>query len=257
MPVSSSGHLVLFQKLLGVEVHSIEFDVAAHLGTLASIFTVYRSFIAKTVKQTFSKPYSLNADNKLLLRLVIFASVPTGVIGLLLKDYFEAMFSNLSGVAVCLSITGAILMFSKWRSPDQDQADFLNFSVDDLKPLTWRIAILIGFAQAFAIAPGISRSGMTIASGMLLGLPQSVAALFSFMISIPAILGAGLLQLKDLDQFEPSMLINLAVGFAVAYVSGVVGLKLVLHYVKKGRLHLFSYYLWLVAAAILSWSALS
>jgi undecaprenyl-diphosphatase len=256
LPVSSSGHLVLFQKLLGVEYHSIEFDVAAHLGTLASIFTVYRSFIFDTVKSSFSKPFDLFDDNKKLLRLVLLASLPTGVIGLALKDVFESMFSNLLGVGVCLSLTGIILMFSNWRSPQKDQADFINFTFEDLNPLTWQIAFFIGFAQSFAIAPGISRSGLTIATGMILGLPQSVAALFGFMISIPAILGAGILQLKDIDQFGADMLTNLAVGFVVAYVSGVVGLKLVLHYVKKGRLHFFSYYLWAVSIATVFWALL-
>ncbi|MEO0336292.1 MAG: undecaprenyl-diphosphate phosphatase, partial [Pseudomonadota bacterium] len=95
LPVSSSGHLVLFQKVLGIEVHSIEFDVAAHLGTLASIFTVYRVFIFQTIRKTFSNPMDIFDEDKKLARMVVYASVPTAVIGLLFKDTFESLFSNL------------------------------------------------------------------------------------------------------------------------------------------------------------------
>lgn len=256
LPVSSSGHLVLSQKWLGIQNHSIEFDVAAHLGTLASIFTVYRGFLLSNIKMVFSRPYGLFQGNKKLLRMVVYASIPTGVIGLLLKDSFESLFSNILGVGVCLSFTGAILMFSRRDEKVNGDRDFLNFSSKDLVPLTWKIAVAIGFVQALAIAPGISRSGITIASGVLLGLPQNVAALFSFMISIPAILGAGILQFKDLESFEPEMLVNLGVGFLVAYLTGVIGLKIVLSYVKKGRLHFFSYYLWALSAATVCWSLL-
>jgi len=191
------------------------------------------------------------------LRAVVFASLPTGIIGLLFKDYFEAMFSNLVGVGICLSITGILLMLTRLKTQNQDDGDYFNFEKNRLRPLSIKVALLVGLAQAFAIAPGISRSGMTIASGVLLGLPQSVAALLSFMIAIPAILGAGALQLRGIGQFEPDFVMNLAVGFLVAYISGLAGLKLVLHYVKRGRLHFFSYYLWAVAALTVVYSVVN
>lgn len=256
LPVSSSGHLVLFQKLLGIEVHSIEFDVAAHLGTLASVFTVYRRLIFRSIRESFSLPFKPMDEQRRLLRAVVFASIPTGFIGILFKNHFESLFSNILGVGICLSITGALLMLTRSKTSDQSEQDYLNFSSRDLQPLSIKIAVLVGFAQSLAIAPGISRSGMTIAAGVLLGLPQSLAAMLSFMISIPAILGAGVLQLKDIGQFHADMVFNLGVGFLVAYVSGLAGLKLVLHYVKKGRLHFFSYYLWLVSAATIFWAVL-
>lgn len=258
LPVSSSGHLVLFQKILGIENHSLEFDVAAHLGTLASVLTLYFQFIKKTVGSTLKRPFVIGDSNRLLFRAVVAASIPTGIIGLVFKDTFESMFSNLSSVGICLCLTGVILMITKFvgnKSADEENQSFTSFQQNDLSSLTLKIAIVIGFVQALAIAPGISRSGITIAAGVILGLPHRISALFSFMIAIPAILGAGVLQLRGLSVYDTDVVLSLLLGFVVAYVSGLVGLWMILQFVKKGRLHLFSYYLWAVGAYTIFWAA--
>jgi len=117
----------------------------------------------------------------------------------------------------------------------------------------WQAA-LIGVAQGMAIAPGISRSGSTIAAGLALGIDRKTTALFSFMLSLPAIMGAGLLQLRHITSWDHQVLLSLGVGFLTAYLSGLMGLWGILYFVKKGRLEYFSYYLWVVGPAVIFWS---
>ena len=257
LPVSSSGHLVLFQKFLGIEEHSLIFDVAVHLGTLASVITVYFRFIRNTTVSGVKSISSgtMSPELKLIL-FVVAATIPTAVIGLSFKSTFESLFSNIMAVGICLTLTGFLLLLTRGRGEErqQDGKAFLSFSIEDLTTLSWQKALLIGLAQAGAIAPGISRSGTTIAVAILLGLPRNLAALFSFMLAIPAILGAGILQLKGITHLGPQDIMGLGVGFAVAYVSGLAGLLGVLHFVKKGRLEVFTVYLWILGGACVFWS---
>ena len=249
LPVSSSGHLVIFQNLLGVQGDSLVFDVAVHLGTLASVLTVYFKFIQASLVKA-SKSFTqkkLNNEAKLVL-LVIAATLPTAVIGLVLKDTFESLFSNLAGVGFCLMITGTLLLLTKGKGKASQNQNFFNFIVDDLTQFTYLKAVLIGLAQSIAIAPGISRSGTTIAVGILLGLPRHLAAMFSFMLAIPAILGAGILQLKHASHLSSQDLSIMGIGFVAAYFSGLLGLYGVLHIVKRGRLEFFTVYLWVLGA---------
>ncbi len=258
LPVSSSGHLVLFQELLGVEEHSLVFDIAVHLGTLASVITVYFRLIKETVISGVCslKSRTMSPELKLIL-FVVVATIPTAIIGLSLKSTFEAMFSNFTAVGMCLIVTGFLLLLTRERGKELSVGGgkaFLSFSVEDLKSLSCKKAMIIGLAQAGAIAPGISRSGTTIAVAIFLGLPRNLAALFSFMLAIPAILGAGLLQLRDITYLGSQDLMGLGVGFIVAYLAGLVGLLGVLHFVKKGRLEVFTVYLWLLGGACVFWS---
>lgn len=245
LPVSSSGHLVLVQNLIGLKSHSLAFNIAAHLGTLCSIFVIYRKIIGLVILKLCSYPKTKEYSPEVHLALmVIVASVPTAIIGLGFKDLFETLFSDLNAIAICFLITGAILLSTRFKKNHHKSIqNFTDFSQVKLTELTFSKALLVGVAQSFAIAPGISRSGSTIATGLLLGLPRSTAALFSFMISIPAIMGAGLLELRNLELSE-KILAPLIMGFGVSFFAGLIGLWLILKFVRNGRLELFTAYLW-------------
>ena len=252
LPISSSGHLVLLQNILTPGPHSIMFDLAVHVGTVLSIITVYRKSLFQVLKDVFQAISKRQKNAGLMLAfLVVVANVPTAIIGFGFKDQFESLFSNLTAVGIGFFVTGVLLFLTKKKSgPENDKAlDMHDFSgVGNLN--IWR-ALLIGVAQGMAIAPGISRSGSTIAAALLAGVDRKTAAMFSFILSIPPILGASLLELKDATaQGEMQMTVMLA-GFFFAYVSGLIGLKVILKFVKKGRLEIFSYYLWALSAYII------
>jgi undecaprenyl-diphosphatase len=241
LPVSSSGHLVLFQHLFQIHENQVIFDVAVHLGTLLSIITVYRHSLLNILigcKDSI-KQKNVNTSLKLIL-LIVVASIPTAIIGLVFKDFFEQLFSNLTAVAIAFAITGTLLFVTK-KFQSESSGDLFQF--DFVESVTYFQALVIGTVQGFAITPGISRSGITISSGILLKMNWTSAALFSFLMSIPAIAGASLLQFKDViwEEFHWQPLI---VGFVFSYLFGVFGLKVILKSIHKGRLYIFSYYLW-------------
>ncbi|MBT4760508.1 MAG: undecaprenyl-diphosphate phosphatase [Bdellovibrionaceae bacterium] len=249
LPVSSSGHLVVFQKLLALKEHSLIFDIAVHLGTLLSIFTLYHKPITTIFSSFFKslKSRSLNEGSYFLMMMVV-ASVPTAIIGFSLKDLFEQLFSSLLWVGVFFIVTGIVLKLTQKKSMSSESMSFTDFK--DIQKISFKQALLIGLAQGAAIAPGISRAGSTIAMGILSGLDRKTAALFSFLISVPAILGASLLQFKDVTSWDGDFLTVLLIGGASSYVSGLFGLWFLLKFVKKGRLEVFSYYLWLLGLGV-------
>lgn len=252
LPVSSSGHLVVFQKILEVDNNSLVFDVAVHLGTLLSVVTVYRSQIWKILKDLFAyfKNRQINQGVHLFV-VVVIGSIPTALIGFTLKDLFESLFSNLFAVGLFFCVTGVLLFLTRGRTLASAKDDFSDLS--GIEKVTIKQALIIGVAQGAAIAPGVSRSGTTIATGILLGVPRKIAALFSFMLSIPAVMGAALLQLKDVANLDEGFLVSLSVGLVVSYFAGLVGLSGVLHFVKKGRLEVFSVYLWILGITCVIW----
>ncbi|MEC9281964.1 MAG: undecaprenyl-diphosphate phosphatase [Bdellovibrionota bacterium] len=253
LPVSSSGHLVIGQKLFGFEFHDIFFDVVLHLGTLIAVLIVYRKVIIDIIKEVFEAFLKRKNTTGLMVLLYMFiASIPTALIGLGFKDQFEALFQNIQAVAACLAFTGAVLLLQKFlrKEHKQEALSEIRLNPDLLKNFSWKVALFIGIAQSLAIAPGVSRSGMTISMGLILGLAGAEAALFSFLIAIPAILGASLLQLKDLgDQVIQWQ--SVSIGFGSALIFGYLGLIAVLKLVRKQRLELFSVYLWVLSIAVL------
>ncbi len=251
LPVSSSGHLVLFQALLGVQQHDLAFDISAHLGTLLSIFTVFHRVILQTLRDLWAglQERKINSGVRLVLYVVI-GSLPTAVIGLGFKESFERLFDSTQAVGFFLLVTGLLLFLTR-KKKSQDKALGEELSrAEDLQGLSWRKSLVIGVAQGLAIAPGISRSGATIATGLFLNVSRKSAAMFSFMLSIPAILGASLLELKDVD-WQSQDLSYLWVGGLSSYIFGLLGLWLVLKLTTQGRLEIFSYYLWVVGVVVL------
>lgn len=232
LPISSSGHLVIAQHFLHVNDGGLIFEVLLHCATLAAVIAAYWQDIRELLKKPFQK-YTY---------LLIAATIPTGIIGLTFKDSFERLFSSVTIVGYMLLITGIILLIAELVSRNFFHSNRFNYFQ----------AIVIGLGQGMAITPGISRSGTTIAVGLLVGLERMEAARFSFLLSIPAILGASVLEAKDIvltQQISTSLLLPYAVGAVTAAISGYLAIKLLLGILNRGKLYYFSIYCWVLGLA--------
>ena len=258
LPVSSSGHLVLFQHLFGLKEAELFFDVCVHLGTLLAVIIVFRQEIKNIIfammqllsstgpKKSALQKIESDPDLKLAL-LIVIGSIPTAVLGLMFHNIADRLFSSPFFTGLMLMVTGLLLWLTRRANTGAGGTNIEGFSRTK--------AFVIGIVQGLAIIPGISRSGSTISIGLLLGINRETAARYSFLLSIPAIVGAGLLSLKDsLSETDPVIWLSLW-GAAAAALVGYTALKVLLGLVKKGHLHLFAPYCWLVGilAIVLSW----
>jgi undecaprenyl-diphosphatase len=252
LPVSSSGHLVLGQIYFNITEFLLIFDISVHMGTLAAVLVVYFSDIKLMVVSTLQflakiiggKPVAhlIETDENLkLAAFILLGSVPTAVIGLGLKQFEQVLFSSAVLVGCMLILTGTILWVS--RRYYHNETAGVTFDAKQ--------AFFIGIVQGFAVIPGISRSGSTIAAGMFAGLDRTTAAKFSFLLSVPAILGALVLGMKD--AMETGFVINPAIvyGTIASFVVGLIALKLLLKLVHRGKFHLFAPYCWLAGLLVL------
>ena len=238
LPVSSSGHLVLFQQFLDVVGDDVAFDLILHLGTLIPVLWFYRqNFVTMFRDIVQGEGAFFSRPGTRLLCLLAVASVPTAMIGLGLKDTFESLFSNPSALVVTFSITGILLLLS-------GRAKLGTTTVGGIR---WRDAIILGIAQGLAITPGISRSGTTITVALLLGIEREAAARFSFLMSVPAILGAVALKASEAS-FSGMDSAQLGVGAIAAMVSGYFALVMLVHVVKNGKFQHFAWYCFFAAA---------
>lgn len=235
LPVSSSGHLVIGETLLGVEAPGIVFEVAVHVATLVSIFVAYRTRVWELGKGALARdPSALR-----YLALIVLASVPAGLVGVLAKDQVEALFESPVVPGIGLLITGVLLWSTRTALPRATG------SVS-----TWTIALAIGVAQALAITPGISRSGTTIVAALWLGVEAREAAAFSFLMAIPAIAGAAVLQLPDLAGSGVDWGAILAAS-VVAALTGVFAIRTLVALLASRSFHAFAPYCWTVGALFL------
>ncbi|MEE8483817.1 MAG: undecaprenyl-diphosphate phosphatase [Nitrospinota bacterium] len=245
LPVSSSGHLVLAQAMMGIKDPMVFYDVILHFGTLVAILVVYRKDIAAIIGESITMARNGSADglpNAKMLVMIAAASVPVALVGLFFEDAVEALFASPFIVGLMLIVTGAILFATRKNSGGGKMPH----------EISMKAALLIGLAQAFALVPGISRSGSTIAAGLLLGLERESAARFSFILSIPAVSGAIILKSLSASVSADAAGMYIA-GFAVSLAVGVGALYWLINLVKRGKLSSFSYYVWAVGlAAILS-----
>lgn len=253
LPVSSSGHLVLFGKIFPVVGDTVLFDLVVHVGTLVPVLWVYRADILGMLKAPFTErgPLSERPSTRLGL-MVLLATVPTGIIGVAFKDVFEELFSGLGVLAVTFSITGLLLLATRLTTPGGGPFASLrerlsSRAVVSQGQLQWWHALVIGIAQGLAITPGISRSGTTIAVALFLGLDRELAARFSFLLAIPAISGAFVLTAKDADLSSLDLGVMTG-GFLSSMVSGYLALLLLVKLVKRGDFSWFSPYLFAIAA---------
>ena len=254
LPVSSSGHLVIFQHLFGLTEPALAFDISVHIGTLAAVIFYFRKDIWRIVAALVRLPEHLasgegfgtlvSSDPALRTALlIVVGSVPTAALGLAFKEVAERLFSSVPLVGAALLVTAVLLWTT--RQPKKEGADILQVSL--------ATALVIGLVQGLAIVPGISRSGSTIAVGILMGLDRETAARFSFLLSIPAVAGAGLLGAGDLAGPEAIPLTVVAAGTLISALVGYGALRFLVYIVGRGNLHRFAPYCAAAGIAALAW----
>lgn len=261
LPVSSSGHLTIASELFGIDGESnMTFTIAVHVATVLSTLVILGSEIGKILKGMCNplSPRSLKGNGTFLNRLnpdqryvlnILVSMIPIGIVGVFFKDKVEEIFgSGLLVVGICLLLTAALLTFSYLARPCQRE----NISLGH--------AFIIGLAQAVAVLPGLSRSGSTIATGLLLGDKKEKLAQFSFLMVIPPILGEALLDVLKMVKGEEATggidTLPLIVGFVAAFISGCAACKWMIGIVKKGKLIYFAYYCAIVGVASIVYSLL-
>lgn len=242
LPVSSSGHLAIASNFFGINGEdSLMFTVAVHVATVLSTLVMLWKEIDWILKGLFK--FEMNAETKYALNILV-SMIPVGIVGLFFKDKVEEAFgSGLLVVGVMLLVTAVLLIFSYYARPRQKER------------LSLRDAFVIGLAQACAVMPGLSRSGSTIATGLMLGNKKEMLAQFSFLMVIPPILGEALLDILKAVKGEDVMggvgMLPLCVGFLAAFISGCFACKLMINIVKKGKLVYFGIYCAIVGLAIM------
>ena len=256
LPISSSGHLVVFQKFLDIQEASPAFDALLHIGTALATIYFYRRRIGRILSGSLhwcahrmrkNGPSSPEATEAIrLLGLILLASIITAALGLPLKDLFESLFENTTAVGVAFLLTATLLLLTRKYQAGSEEAG--------LERVTLSMAILIGMAQFVAITPGISRSGATIGVALVLGLRRRTAAEFSFLISIPAILGANLIQLLE-GGFEAGVL-AIGLGVLTSFLFGLAALSLLVYLVRRGNFYQFAWYLFPLGLVVLLGSLL-
>ncbi len=237
LPVSSSGHLVMGQTLLGIEIPGVAFEVGVHVATLVSVLVVYRNRIGRLVAGAVRR----ESGAWRYIGLLVLATIPAGVLGLLGRDFVEGLFEVPEAVGAALLVTGTFLWTSRRalaREPD-GRPDM-------------RIALLVGLAQACALVPGISRSGATVVAGLWLGMSVREAAAFSFLMAIPAILGAAILDLPALaDDGAGVGWAGLMAGSVVAGLTGILAIRTFVRLLERKAFHRFAPYCWGVGGLFL------
>ena len=244
LPVSSSGHLALAQSLIpGFSQPGVLFDVTLHIGTLVAVCIYFWQDLWEMALSLFSSGRGDAAASRRMLWLLIAGSVPTAAIGLLFRKQFEAMFSDIYGVGVWFIVTGVLLFLT----------DRVSTRGRELSAMGLLDALVIGIAQGLAIIPSLSRSGTTIAAGVFLGLERGLLVRYSFLLSIPAVAGAFVLELvthrhEALEGFDP---LAYGAGTLAALVVGYWSIGVLLNMTRSRRLSVFAYYCWAVGGLAL------
>jgi undecaprenyl-diphosphatase len=233
LPVSSSGHLVIAQQFLGLNPPLI-FDLLLHIGTLIVVIMAFRKDILNILKTLVKRDLS-STEGKLAFFIVV-GSVPIAIVGVLFRENIEQLFSNILAVGVVLLINGGVLFFSEKRKGNKKMG-----TLD---------SILIGIAQAAALIPGLSRSGLTVSTGLLNKIDKQTAFRYSFLLSIPVILGATLFEFRDIAAINIE-LTSIVVATVLSMIVGYVSLKMLHRIVMSERFHLFAYYCTIVGGAII------
>ncbi len=237
LPVSSSGHLAIAQNLLGVSP-PVMFDIMLHIGTLLAVIIYFRNDILLLIRGFLT--FNLQNKDFQYCILMVVASIPTAIIGFAFHDFFASSFSNMPQVALELAITGVAIYSCRL------------ITTKTPKIISVPIAFFVGIAQGISVAPGISRSGFTISAGMLAGLDKESAARFSFLISIPALIGAALFEFRVLDSGSWDAIAGPSIfGAVIAAAIGYLSIGFLLDVIRKGYFSIFAYYCWALALIIL------
>lgn len=248
LPISSSGHLIVFERLLNIKEPSLFIVQMLHFGTFLSVFVFFFKDIKELIIEFFKlignifknkgiKNLEINRTQKLAL-MIIVASIPTAIMALLFEDVFQSYYESLKAISFMFLITAALLFITDRYSGKKK-----------LSSLNYLSAFSIGMVQGLAIMPGISRSGSTIFAGTVLDLDKNEAARFSFLISLPATFGAFLFGIKDVIQSGEAISFNFSiiVGIITAMIVGIISIKFLLNLLNKNRMSLFSIYLVIVS----------
>jgi undecaprenyl-diphosphatase len=231
LPVSSSGHLVIFQHFFRIE-QAVAFDLMLHLGSLIVVVI----FFWKQIKELFFGVLRFEKKSLEYLAFMILATIPIAIVGYFFKSRIEALFSSLAAVGFALLFTSLLLFMSRYPKEKKGKLDYPK-------------SMIIGIFQAIAILPGVSRSGSTISSGMMLGIKKEDVAQFSFLIFIPAILGAAVIELGNITSFPDVGLMIL--GTVVSAIVGYFSLKLLMNIIKKDKFSWFSLYCLILGIVVL------
>jgi len=242
LPISSSGHLVILQRLFNLTSDNIVFEVSVHFGTLLSVIAIYYLDLWKMIVSFFSGLFSKNFRSNFrhdeyfrLAVFVVIATIPAGIVGVVFNDFIESIFHSVRLVGIMLMITGVLLFLTRF------------VKIQERKLGGWN-SVMIGVCQAIAILPGISRSGATISAGLFCGISRMEAARFSFLLSVPAVFGAAILEGKDALAFGvPTLDFKiLSIGLISSFIVGYLSLKLLLKIVQSGKFSWFAPYCLLV-----------
>ena len=234
LPVSSSGHLALAQNLLDDFTQpGLLFDVLLHVGTMVAVI----AYFWKDLLGLLTSPWRRDDTGRVqrrMLALIVLGSIPTALIGLSFKDLFEGLFDRPMIVCLMLLVTGSLLIVAeRFRSIRRTQ-----------EQMTWKDAVVVGIVQGLAIIPGISRSGSTIATLLMRGIDGETAARFSFLLALPAVFGAALLSLKDLDQVTREVIPAYLAGTGAALLTGLLCIHFLMGIIRRRRLSWFAFYCW-------------
>lgn len=245
LPVSSSGHLALFEHLFGLKEPNLFFNVMVHFGTLLAVILYFWKDIVRLVVDVLVGTIELLQGNRWsdvtfknpqlkLFILILVASIPTGLMGFYLKDFFEGLFSSMVAVGFAFWFTTLLVWITQ----------FIPQGYKEENRVGWGTAFIIGIFQGIAITPGVSRSGATISTALFFGIDRALAARFSFLMSIPAILGATLLEVKDfVETGESAPFLGPAIiGTLVAAITGYLAIRFLIRVLVHGNFHRFAYY---------------
>ena len=253
LPISSSGHLALLQQWFGIQEDKVLlFAVLLHVGTLISVFIVYWRDIAELIVELFLTIKDLCTGKGLRLQerpvrklgiMIIVATIPTGIIGILFNDLFDSLYNSIIPIGIGLIITGFLLVMAERMGASNRGIEQMNF----------RNALFIGTVQGIAICPGISRSGSTLFGSLICNLDRKFAVKFVFLISIPSILGSAVMEAPAALEsgFDMAQLGPVLVGMIVAAFSGLIAIKTMIKIVSDKKLNYFSYYVWALGLIVI------
>ncbi|MBT9140819.1 MAG: Undecaprenyl-diphosphatase [Dehalococcoidia bacterium] len=235
LPVSSSAHLVIAQDLLNVKQFGILFEVMVHFGTLLSVLWIFGSDIVRIATR-----FTREKQERHFAFMLLLGIIPTGLIGFLFRDLFISFYESTLKTGFMLLITGCILYFIPYLKP----------GVKNEQTISATDALIVSVAQGLAIIPGLSRSGFTITAALWCGMDRETAVRFSFLVTIPVILGATLLELSELRAVGFSGISSgIIYGTIAAFITGIFAIKLFVKLLRAGRFNFFAYYCWFVGTA--------
>lgn len=255
LPISSSGHLALMQQWFGIDEDKVLlFAVLLHVGTLVSVLIVYWKDVWELIKELFLTIRDIFTGRGLKIQerpvrklgvMIIVATIPTGIIGILFNDFFDSLYNSVIPIGVGLIITGFLLVL----------AERMGSSNRGIKQMNYRNALFIGTVQGIAICPGISRSGSTLFGSLMCNLDRKFAVKFVFLISIPSILGSAVMEAPAAIEsgLEPGQMGPILVGMAVAAISGLIAIKTMIKIVSNQKLSYFSYYVWVLGLIVVGY----